>query len=146
MRKIVLISAIALAVWAKSAYAAPNSLTASALPASGAAPLAVTFSAGGDGVAFHWQFGDGTIGFMRIASADGELRAWVVVDGERALEDRLEQASPGQRRRLLDAARQSQGLASIEELEDAARREAAAPRSAGRRPRCPAQRPRHPGG
>jgi PKD repeat protein len=62
MRKIVLISAIALAVWAKSAYAAPNSLTAAALPASGAAPLAVTFSAGGDGVAFHWQFGDGTEG------------------------------------------------------------------------------------
>jgi PKD repeat protein len=62
MRKIVLISAIALAVWAKSAHAGTTAVTLQATPTTGAVPLAVTFTASGDGVAFHWQFGDGTEG------------------------------------------------------------------------------------
>ena len=62
MRKIVLISAVALAVWAKSAYAGTTAVALQATPTSGAAPLAVTFTASGDGIAFHWQFGDGTEG------------------------------------------------------------------------------------
>ncbi len=62
MRKIVLISAVALVVWAKAAHAATPTVTAQATPTAGAAPLAVTFTASGDAVAYHWQFGDGTEG------------------------------------------------------------------------------------
>jgi PKD repeat protein len=60
MRRIVLISALALAIWAKSAHAGINQVSIQATPTSGAAPLAVTFVASGDGVQYHWQFGDGT--------------------------------------------------------------------------------------
>jgi len=59
MRRIVLISAVALAVWAKSAHAGGTTVTIQAAPTSGAAPLAVTFTASGDAVVYHWQFGDG---------------------------------------------------------------------------------------
>jgi hypothetical protein len=62
MRRIVLISAVALAVWAKSAHAGTNDITVQAAPTSGAVPLTVTFTATGDGVAYHWVFGDGTEG------------------------------------------------------------------------------------
>src|SRR5215204_2454121 len=62
MRRIVLISALALAVWAKSAHAAPTDVTIQATPTSGTVPLTVTFTAGGEGVAYHWVFGDGTEG------------------------------------------------------------------------------------
>jgi len=62
MRRIVLISALALAVWAKSAHAAPTDVAIQAAPTSGAVPLTVTFTASGDGVTYHWVFGDGTEG------------------------------------------------------------------------------------
>lgn len=62
MRRIVLISAIALAVWAKSAHAGTPAVSAVATPPTGAAPLAVTFTATGDAATYHWQFGDGTEG------------------------------------------------------------------------------------
>lgn len=62
MRKIVLISAIALVVWARAAHAAPPAVTVQAAPTSGAAPLVVTFTASGEAVSYHWQFGDGTEG------------------------------------------------------------------------------------
>jgi N-acetylmuramoyl-L-alanine amidase len=62
MRRIVLISAIALVVWAKAAHAGTAAVSVEATPTSGAAPLAVTFTAIGDGVTFHWQFGDGAEG------------------------------------------------------------------------------------
>jgi PKD repeat protein len=62
MRRIVFISALALAVWAKSAHAAPNDLTIQATPTSGAVPLTVTFTATGDSVTYHWVFGDGAEG------------------------------------------------------------------------------------
>jgi len=62
MLRIVLISALALAIWAKAAHAATAQVAIQATPTSGAAPLNVTFTASGDGVAYHWQFGDGTEG------------------------------------------------------------------------------------
>jgi hypothetical protein len=62
MRRIVFISAIALAVWAKSAHAGTTDVTIQATPTSGPAPLTVTFTATGDGVTYHWVFGDGTEG------------------------------------------------------------------------------------
>ena len=60
MRRIVFISAIALAVWAKGAHAGTTDVTVQATPTSGAAPLTVTFTASGESLAYHWQFGDGT--------------------------------------------------------------------------------------
>ena len=62
MLRIVLISALALAIWAKAAHAATAQVAIQATPTSGAAPLNVTFTASGDGVTYHWQFGDGTEG------------------------------------------------------------------------------------
>ena len=62
MRRIALICVIALAVWAKSAHAGSTDVTLQATPTSGPIPLAVTFTASGDGVAYHWVFGDGTEG------------------------------------------------------------------------------------
>jgi N-acetylmuramoyl-L-alanine amidase len=62
MRKILLISAIALVVWARAAHAAPPAVTVEASPTSGAAPLMVTFTASGGAVSYHWQFGDGAEG------------------------------------------------------------------------------------
>ncbi len=53
------ILAIAL-VWAPTAIAAPPSLSVSATPTGGAAPLAVTLSASGDLAAYSWDLGDGT--------------------------------------------------------------------------------------
>jgi PKD repeat protein len=60
MRRIVLISALALAVWAKGAHAGGSDVTVQATPTSGPAPLTVTFTASGESLAYHWQFGDGT--------------------------------------------------------------------------------------
>jgi len=62
MRRIALICVIALAVWAKSAHAGTTDVTLQATPSSGPIPLAVTFTVSGDGVAYHWVFGDGTEG------------------------------------------------------------------------------------
>jgi hypothetical protein len=55
------VAAVALAL-APAAVAAPPNVTSSASPASGAAPLHVVFTATGDAVAYHWDFGDGTTG------------------------------------------------------------------------------------
>ena len=51
-------------VFAPAAGAVPPTVSASAGPASGAAPLRVAFTATGDAVSYHWTFGDG-------ATADG---------------------------------------------------------------------------
>lgn len=61
MRRIVFICAVALAVWAKAAYAAGPVVTVQATPTSGPAPLAVTFTASGDAATYHWDFGDGSL-------------------------------------------------------------------------------------
>src|SRR5262245_31891980 len=60
MRKIVFISVLALGIWAKSAYAGTAAISIQATPMSGPAPLAVTFTASGEAIAYHWDFGDGT--------------------------------------------------------------------------------------
>lgn len=62
-RAAVFLAALALA---PAAHAAPPTLTAKAVPSSGAAPLAVTLTATGDAVAYHWDLGDGS-------SADGAV-------------------------------------------------------------------------
>lgn len=41
--------------------AAPPTIIASATITSGAAPLTVVFSASGDAVSYHWDFGDGGV-------------------------------------------------------------------------------------
>src|SRR5262245_54546613 len=61
MRKIVFISALALGIWAKSAYAGTATISIQATPMSGPAPLAVTFTASGETIAYHWDFGDGAV-------------------------------------------------------------------------------------
>ena len=45
---------------APTALAAPPALTVTATKTSGVASLTVTFTAAGDAVSYHWQFGDGT--------------------------------------------------------------------------------------
>jgi cell wall hydrolase len=62
-RAAVFLAALALA---PAAHAAPPVVTAKAVPASGPAPLAVTLTATGDAVAYHWDLGDGS-------SADGAV-------------------------------------------------------------------------
>jgi len=62
VRKIALISAFCLLLWARAVHAGTNAVSIQATPMSGGAPLTVDFTASGDGVAFHWDFGDGTAG------------------------------------------------------------------------------------
>jgi hypothetical protein len=62
-RAAVFLAALALA---PAAHAAPPVVTAKAVPASGPAPLAVTLTATGDAVTYHWDLGDGS-------SADGAV-------------------------------------------------------------------------
>ena len=52
---------VAALAWAPAAHAAPTIL-AQASAQSGAAPFHVTFTATGDAVSYHWDFGDGTAG------------------------------------------------------------------------------------
>jgi PKD repeat protein/lipoprotein-anchoring transpeptidase ErfK/SrfK len=59
-----LVCASALLIIAPAAGRADPAVTIQATPSSGAAPLSVTFTAGGEATSFHWDFGDGT-------SADG---------------------------------------------------------------------------
>ncbi|HET7759931.1 MAG TPA: L,D-transpeptidase family protein [Gaiellaceae bacterium] len=59
MRRIGVLFVFALA-FAPAAHAAPPTVAATAVPATGAAPLQVTLTATGDAVAYHWDFGDGT--------------------------------------------------------------------------------------
>jgi N-acetylmuramoyl-L-alanine amidase len=56
-RAAVFLAAMALA---PAAHAAPPAVTAEATPATGAAPLPVTLTAGGDPATYHWDLGDGT--------------------------------------------------------------------------------------
>src|ERR671936_9566 len=60
-RAAVFLGAMALA---PAAHAAAPVVTARASPATGAAPLQVTLTAGGEAATYHWELGDG-------ASADG---------------------------------------------------------------------------
>ena len=53
---------VVLAFSPAAAAAAPPSVAASASVRSGAAPLSVVFTASGDAVSYHWDFGDGTSG------------------------------------------------------------------------------------
>jgi hypothetical protein len=58
-RAAVFLAALALA---PAAHAAAPAVTASATPANGPAPLAVTLTASGDAATYHWDFGDGASG------------------------------------------------------------------------------------
>jgi PKD repeat protein len=54
--------ALALVTLAPAAAAAPAAnVTIQASPTDGAAPLTVTFTAGGDAASYHWDLGDGTV-------------------------------------------------------------------------------------
>jgi L,D-transpeptidase-like protein/PKD domain-containing protein/putative peptidoglycan binding protein len=63
MRRLIAL-VVAVLAFVPSATGATPSVTVSATPTDGAAPLAVSFTATGDAVSYHWDFGDG-------ASADG---------------------------------------------------------------------------
>ena len=54
-----------LLIFVRAAAGAPSVVAMQVTPAEGAAPLRVTFSASGDAVEYHWDFGDG-------AGADGQ--------------------------------------------------------------------------
>ena len=60
-----LLPVLAFLIWVAPAHAAPT-ITVSANPALGQAPLDVTLTATGDGVSYHWNLGDG-------AQADGAV-------------------------------------------------------------------------
>lgn len=55
-------------VWAAPALAAPPAATVQASTVSGAAPLAVTFTATGDAASWHWEFGDGSTAGGAVAT------------------------------------------------------------------------------
>lgn len=57
-----------------SAHAAPPAVVATATPAAGVAPLAVTLSAGGDAATYAWELGDG-------ATAEGPVVSHVYAAG-----------------------------------------------------------------
>ena len=65
VRRLLCASALLLLAPASRAAAAAPTVAASASPAEGAAPLAVTLQATGDATSWHWDFGDGE-------SADGQ--------------------------------------------------------------------------
>jgi PKD repeat protein len=58
-RTAIFLAALAV-VFVPAAHAAPPAVTVQASPPSGAAPLAVTLTAGGDLASYHWDLGDGT--------------------------------------------------------------------------------------
>src|SRR5262249_31060516 len=51
---------VAALAFAPAAHAAPPTITATATPSSGPAPLQVTLAAAGDAVSYHWDLGDGS--------------------------------------------------------------------------------------
>jgi N-acetylmuramoyl-L-alanine amidase len=63
MRRLIALVVAVLAFVPSATGASPN-VTVAATPTDGPAPLAVSFTAAGDAVSYHWDFGDG-------ASADG---------------------------------------------------------------------------
>jgi PKD repeat protein len=69
-----LVCAVAVLIFVPAAPAAAPVVSIQATPARGPAPLAVTFTAGGDAVAYHWDFGDG-------AAADGPTAAHTFAAG-----------------------------------------------------------------
>ncbi|HEX6679475.1 MAG TPA: L,D-transpeptidase family protein [Gaiellaceae bacterium] len=69
-----IVVALVLAFSPAAASGAPPTVAASASVTSGAAPLQVSFTASGDAVSYHWDFGDGT-------SADGATAAHVYGSG-----------------------------------------------------------------
>jgi PKD repeat protein len=69
-----IVVALVLAFSPAAASGAPPTVAASASVTSGAAPLQVSFTASGDAVSYHWDFGDGT-------SADGATAAHVYGPG-----------------------------------------------------------------
>ena len=56
-----IVVAVVLTVSPAAAGAAPPTIAASATVRSGAAPLDVVFTASGDAVSYHWEFGDGAV-------------------------------------------------------------------------------------
>jgi N-acetylmuramoyl-L-alanine amidase len=65
---------LAALAFAPAAHASPPAVTAQASPVSGAAPLQVTLTAGGDPASYHWDLGDGT-------TADGAVVQHVFAAG-----------------------------------------------------------------
>jgi hypothetical protein len=57
-----IVVAVVLSFSPAATAAAPPTIVASATVTSGAAPLTVVFSASGDAVSYHWDFGDGGVG------------------------------------------------------------------------------------
>jgi PKD repeat protein len=62
MRKRLLLVLLCSLAWAPAAHAAGPTISVQASPQSGAAPLRVSFTAAGDAIAYHWDFGDGSGG------------------------------------------------------------------------------------
>jgi PKD repeat protein len=69
-----LVCAFAVLIFVPAAPAAAPVVSIQATPVRGPAPLAVAFAAGGDAVAYHWDFGDG-------ASAEGPTAAHTFAAG-----------------------------------------------------------------
>ena len=69
-----LVCAVAVLIFVPAAPAAAPVLSVQATPVRGPAPLAVSFTASGDAVSYHWDFGDG-------ASADGATTAHTFAAG-----------------------------------------------------------------
>jgi L,D-transpeptidase catalytic domain/Putative peptidoglycan binding domain/PKD domain len=61
------------------ASAAPPSVSASASPGTGAAPLAVTLHADGDALAYHWDLGDGTFADGQTVEHTYAAGSWTAV-------------------------------------------------------------------
>ena len=70
---LVVVAALALA---PAAHAAPPAASVQVSAASGGAPLAVTFTASGDAVAWRWDFGDGTSAEGPVASHSYGAGRW----------------------------------------------------------------------
>ena len=62
MRKRFLLVLLLGLAWAPAGHAAGPSVSVQATPQSGAAPLQVSFTASGEAIAYHWDFGDGSAG------------------------------------------------------------------------------------
>jgi L,D-transpeptidase-like protein/PKD domain-containing protein/putative peptidoglycan binding protein len=68
MRRVALLLVLPIALAAASASARTQAPCAQASASKGPAPLAVSFTAGCDGAAYHWDFGDGTAADGRTAA------------------------------------------------------------------------------
>jgi peptidoglycan hydrolase-like protein with peptidoglycan-binding domain len=81
-----LVCALVLLTFVPAAAGAPPTFSIEATPATGEAPLRVTFEATGDAASYHWEFGDGTSADGRTVEHTYAAGRWTAMSTARSAE------------------------------------------------------------